>query len=97
METKSNKGQRVVVTGLGLLSPLGPFDEFWSNLLEGKSGIRKTTLFDPEDLEVRVAAGLSADGPVIPPFRCTAAWASSSRRTTEASLGRSSSTAPPPG
>ncbi|UCF26945.1 MAG: beta-ketoacyl-ACP synthase II [Chloroflexota bacterium] len=56
METKSNKGQRVVVTGLGLLSPLGPFDEFWSNLLEGKSGIRKTTLFDPEDLEVRVAA-----------------------------------------
>ena len=56
MDVNRDGDNRVVVTGLGVLSPLGSFDGFWPNLLEGKSGIRGTTLFDPDDLEVKIAA-----------------------------------------
>lgn len=41
--------KRVVVTGLGIITSVGIGKEtFWSNLLSGKSGIRKLTLFGPE-------------------------------------------------
>jgi beta-ketoacyl-acyl-carrier-protein synthase II len=56
MKTTQDGQPRVVVTGLGVLSPLGPLAEFWQGLLDGKSGIRHTTLFDPEDLDVKIAA-----------------------------------------
>ncbi|MCC7365932.1 MAG: beta-ketoacyl-ACP synthase II [Dehalococcoidia bacterium] len=40
---------RVVVTGLGAITPLGhSVDEFWTNLLAGKSGITYLTMIDPE-------------------------------------------------
>jgi 3-oxoacyl-[acyl-carrier-protein] synthase II len=40
---------RIVVTGMGVVSSLGfDIDTFWSNLLAGKSGISRVTLFDPE-------------------------------------------------
>lgn len=40
---------RVVVTGLGAITPLGQsVAEFWANLLAGKSGITRQTLIDPE-------------------------------------------------
>lgn len=61
MDSKRDGEHRVVVTGLGVFSPLGTLDEFWPNLLEGKSGIRGTTLFDSEDLEVRIAAEVDFD------------------------------------
>jgi 3-oxoacyl-[acyl-carrier-protein] synthase II len=39
--------KRVVITGLGVVSPLGiGKDIFWSNLIAGKSGITDVTLFD---------------------------------------------------
>ena len=39
--------QRVVVTGLGVISSLGiGWEEFWKNLLAGKSGISRITAFD---------------------------------------------------
>ncbi len=39
--------RRVVITGLGCVTPLGhSVDETWQNILEGKSGIEKTTIFD---------------------------------------------------
>jgi 3-oxoacyl-[acyl-carrier-protein] synthase II len=43
--------ERVVVTGIGICSALGfDIETFWSNLLAGKSGIKKVTLF-PENMQ----------------------------------------------
>ena len=48
--------QRIVVTGLGALTPIGnSVDEFWANLIAGKSGIRRTSAFDPSPLDVQIA------------------------------------------
>lgn len=42
-----NSNRRVVVTGLGVVSSLGiGWQEFWKNLLAGKSGISRITAFD---------------------------------------------------
>lgn len=50
------KKHRVVVTGIGLVTPLGVGTEFtWKALLEGRSGIGKITSFDPSDLPVHIA------------------------------------------
>ena len=39
--------KRVVVTGLGALTPIGnTVDEFWGNLINGKSGAAPITYFD---------------------------------------------------
>lgn len=55
METTYKGYPRVVVTGMGALTPLGTLDSFWEALKAGKSGIRAITQFDPADLEVKVA------------------------------------------
>jgi len=48
--------RRVVVTGLGALSPVGnTADEFWSSLLQGRSGIGPITKFDTEGYPTRIA------------------------------------------
>ncbi len=48
--------RRVVVTGLGMLSPLGVgVDINWSRLIAGQSGIGKITSFDTADLPSQVA------------------------------------------
>lgn len=48
--------RRVVVTGLGAITPLGlSADEFWTNLLAGQSGIGPMTLCDPTDYPCRIA------------------------------------------
>lgn len=52
-------GQRVVITGMGAISPLGhSVAEFWEKLARGESGTGPITLFDAAglDFEVRVAA-----------------------------------------
>ena len=47
---------RVVVTGVGALTPLGlDMPTTWENLINGKSGIGRITLFDPEPLETKIA------------------------------------------
>lgn len=47
--------RRVVVTGLGALSPVGNnVEETWANLLAGKSGISEITLFDTTDFAVKI-------------------------------------------
>lgn len=48
--------QRVVVTGLGLISPVGlDVPTAWANVVAGRSGIGPITLFDASDQRVRIA------------------------------------------
>ncbi len=49
--------RRVVVTGLGLLSPVGNnVTDSWANILDGKSGVKTITNFDTENFETKFAA-----------------------------------------
>ena len=48
--------RRVVVTGIGLVTPLGSgVDVSWRRILAGESGAGRITAFDPEDLACQVA------------------------------------------
>ena len=52
----ANSPRRVVVTGLGAVTPLGlTANDFWRNLLAGVSGIGPMTLCDPTDYPCRIA------------------------------------------
>ena len=49
--------RRVVVTGLGAVTPIGnTAEEFWNNAKEGKAGIGEITRFDTSDYKVKLAA-----------------------------------------
>ncbi len=49
--------RRVVVTGVGVVSPAGSnIKDFWENLLSGKSFISKVSKFDVSDYPVQIAA-----------------------------------------
>lgn len=48
--------KRVVVTGIGAVTPIGNnLDEFWNNLLQGVSGAAPITLFNAEKFKTRFA------------------------------------------
>ncbi len=48
--------RRVVITGLGILAPNGiGKDAYWDALVNGRSGIKKITSFDPSALSTRIA------------------------------------------
>ena len=48
--------RRVVVTGMGAITPLGDsVDEYWKSLVKGKSGIGPMTLADPTEYPCKVA------------------------------------------
>ena len=48
--------RRVVITGMGIVSPLGVgVDKNWAELTSGKSGIRKITRFDASDMSSQIA------------------------------------------
>lgn len=48
--------RRVVITGVGMITPLGTGNEkSWNNLIEGRSGLRKITHFDPDNLPCQIA------------------------------------------
>ena len=56
--------ERVVVTGLGAISPLGlSADESWQNAIEGKSGLGPITLFDTSDYLVKYACEVKGFDP----------------------------------
>lgn len=47
---------RVVITGMGAITPIGnDVQTFWKNLLAGKSGAGRLTLFDPGDMPYNIA------------------------------------------
>ncbi len=59
--------RRVVVTGMGIVSPLGVgVDHVWKRLINGKSGITAIQSFDTTELTAKIAgqvpAGVAADG-----------------------------------
>ncbi len=55
-----NHKRRVVITGIGLVTPLGiGIEANWEALLAGRSGIRTVTRFDLTDFPVRIAGEVS--------------------------------------
>ena len=48
---------RVVITGIGLVTPIGiGKEEFWQSLIQGKSGIDKISYFDTSEYPTKIAA-----------------------------------------
>ena len=56
--------KRVVVTGIGALTPLGmDMPSTWENLIAGKSGVGHITLFDASSMDVRIAGEVKGFDP----------------------------------
>lgn len=56
---------RVVVTGLGAVTPLGnSVPEYWRAICEGRSGVGPITRFDPKRLDARIAAEVKGFDPL---------------------------------
>ena len=54
--------RRVVITGLGLLSPVGnEVENSWQNLLSGPSPVRPITYFDTKDFDFSFIKNLSLE------------------------------------
>ena len=57
--------RRVVVTGVGAVTPVGnTAEEFWAALIQGKSGIGPVTRFDASSLPTRIAGELKGFDPL---------------------------------
>ena len=55
--THSGDARRVVVTGLGVVTPIGTtVDQFWTSIRAGKSGVSALGGFPLEDLKILIAA-----------------------------------------
>ncbi len=62
--------RRVVITGLGVVTPLGhEVDTFWQNLITGQCGIDRITSFDPAPFDTQIAGE-------VKPFDLTPAFPS---------------------
>ncbi|NMA90436.1 MAG: beta-ketoacyl-ACP synthase II [Amphibacillus sp.] len=58
--------KRVVVTGMGAITPLGStIDQFWSNLIAGKSGIDFVTKVNKDDFPAKVAGEIKDFDPIL--------------------------------
>jgi len=58
--------QRVVITGMGALTPLGlSVEETWSGLVAGRSGITEITQFDASHLPIRIAGEVKGFDPTV--------------------------------
>ncbi len=61
---KNFQPRRVVVTGLGVVSPVGnTMDVFWESICQGKSGVGNISLFDASDFSTRIAAEVKGFDP----------------------------------
>jgi 3-oxoacyl-[acyl-carrier-protein] synthase II len=64
MDVHSLTRNRVVVTGLGVISPIGlTVEEYWRNLTNGVSGIDRIKAFDASELAVQIAAEVDGFDP----------------------------------
>ena len=65
MVDTSTPGRRVVVTGIGMMTPVGlGREQGWSAMLAGENGIGAVTLCDATDLESRVAGEVTEFDPL---------------------------------
>jgi len=63
MKRVSN-GSRVVITGMGAVTPVGlSVADFWDSLTAGRSGVRPVTLFDAEEYPTKIAAEVKGFDP----------------------------------
>lgn len=59
------KNRRVVVTGMGAITPIGnSVEEFWNGIKEGKTGFGPITYFDTADYRCKLAAEVKDFDPV---------------------------------
>ncbi len=62
----SNPQRRVVVTGIGIISPLGlTVEENWKNICSGNSGVGRITHFDTEKFSVKIAGEVKGFDPSV--------------------------------
>ncbi len=80
--------RRVVITGMGLVTPLGAgVDHVWSQLIAGKSGLSKISHFDVSDLPAQVAGTVprtTAENPVAGGFDADATMPPKDQRKNDA-------------
>ncbi|HRR49887.1 MAG TPA: beta-ketoacyl-[acyl-carrier-protein] synthase family protein [Bacteroidales bacterium] len=63
------KNKRVVVTGVGVVTPIGNnLNDFWRNSLEGKSGCKKISLFDTRNFKCKIAAEVKGELAHLPEY-----------------------------
>src|ERR1035437_7469981 len=63
MASNSN-GRRVVVTGMGFITPIGnDLETVWSNMVEGVSGIGRITRFDTTHFDAKIAGEVKGFNP----------------------------------
>jgi 3-oxoacyl-[acyl-carrier-protein] synthase II len=56
--------RRVVVTGMGAITPLGnDVDSFWSNVKNGSCGIKRISRFDTEQFDSKIDAEVAGFDP----------------------------------
>ena len=61
----SEKRRNVVITGLGTITPIGiGVEKYWKNLIDGQSGIGQITLFDPVNVDSKIAGEVSDYDPL---------------------------------
>lgn len=59
--------RRVVVTGIGVISPIGlSLKDFWNSLIQGKSGIGPITRYDVSQYASRIPAPSPITKPSLP-------------------------------
>lgn len=57
--------RRVVITGMGVVSPIGSGDLFWENVKKGTCGINFIESFDTKDFSVKIAAEVKDFDPTL--------------------------------
>ncbi|MCX6011634.1 MAG: beta-ketoacyl synthase N-terminal-like domain-containing protein, partial [Chloroflexi bacterium] len=66
INNNGQNGKRVVVTGMGVIRPVGlNFPDMWASLIAGKSGVDYISGFDPTPLETKFAAEVKGFDPMM--------------------------------
>ena len=67
--THHNTSRRIVITGMGAVTPLGTVPELWANLKQGTSGIRRIQSIDTDQLDVKIAAEVDVEPADYIPYK----------------------------